>query len=127
MMRDEYIRRARLLSVHDGDTVYLDIDLGIYTWRASERGRPYRLRRVDAPELTLPDRRTPNPAGMAARDALRGFLAGKSLYVQTFKLPRATDIYEETLARFVIELEADGVNAADWLVANGHAAYRVFS
>lgn len=121
-----YDYTATLLSVHDGDTVYLNIDLGLYTWRYGERGRPYRFRRIDAPELTMPDHKTPNPAGLASRDALTAFLAGKTLRVQTFKLPRATDIFEETLSRFVIELDADGANVSDWLVGAGHAVYKAY-
>lgn len=100
---------ARLERVVDGDTCVLSLDLGFYQWRLS---RPYRLARIDAPEMSTPN-------GPAAKEALSLFLVGKSLMVQTAKA--------DSFDRWIVDLWADGKNASDWLVENGHAVYRTYS
>jgi micrococcal nuclease len=59
--------RAIVLSVHDGDTLDLDVDLG---FRIHNIQMVMRLAGVDAPELKRADR-----LGELAREALTGWLA----------------------------------------------------
>jgi len=99
---------ARLIRCVDADTVVLDLDLGFYQWRL---GQPYRLLRINAPELST-------AAGKTAKVALETFLSGKSLLGQTQK--------SDSFGRFLIELFANGENTSDWLVANKYATYQVY-
>ena len=56
---------VRLVKVVDGDTLRVDIDLGLHIWAHDQR---IRLADVNAPELPTPD-------GVAAREALMQRLA----------------------------------------------------
>ena len=119
---------ALLVRVHDGDTVFLDLDLGFHVWLHATRSarvvedQASRLARINAPELRMRDLVTgkliDNPAGLASRDALSAFLAGKTLAVQSIK--------SEKFGRYLIELIADGVNVNDWMVTNGFAIYQSY-
>ena len=60
--------RAQVVSVHDGDTITVLID---------DRQEKIRLIGIDAPELDQ------SPWGVQARDALRGFLDGKMVRLET--------------------------------------------
>lgn len=77
------------LGVYDGDTIYLDIDVG-FSFRRSNRSRSgklrkgYRLLDVDAPELKPLVTRQ---AGTEARDYLAGLIGGKQLFVRTYESP----------------------------------------
>lgn len=68
-----YWYRARVVSVYDADTVYLDLDLGtgVHNLGHDGRGLPVRLYGINAPEL----RGEEKEAGYAARDALISLLA----------------------------------------------------
>lgn len=43
-----YHYKAKVVSVYDGDTFTVDIDLGLHTWINGEK---IRLNRINAPEL----------------------------------------------------------------------------
>jgi micrococcal nuclease len=103
-----YEYAAQLVRVVDGDTVRLDLDLGFYERRVDQ---PYRLLRINAPELNTVD-------GKVSKAALETFLAGKALMAHTQK--------SDSFGRFLTELYADNQNVSDWLVANGFAAYKVY-
>ena len=55
---------ATIVSVHDGDTVRADIDLGFGCWI---KNQPLRIYGIDAPELTTPE-------GKLARDHAKTLL-----------------------------------------------------
>lgn len=61
-----YEYRARVRSVHDGDTFRADVDLGFNVWLNDVS---FRLNRINAPELIKGDAR-----GMASRDQLKLYL-----------------------------------------------------
>lgn len=104
-----YSYRATLIRVVDGDTVYLDIDLGFGVWR---RNQSYRLARIDAPEMGT-------EAGTLAKAMLDTILTGAaSLMVTTSK----ADKY----GRWLVELYADGACVNDLLVSGGYAVYRTY-
>lgn len=67
MLRTVYEYGAQVLSVHDGDTLRLDVDLG---FRQHYVGMDIRLAGVDAPELGRADH-----LGEQARDALDEWVA----------------------------------------------------
>lgn len=101
-----YQYAARLVRVVDADTIVLDLDLGFYQWRLN---RSYRLARINAPEMSTAE-------GKAAKAALAEHLAG----VTTFLVSTSR---ADSFDRWIVELHADGANASDWLVTNGHAVY----
>ncbi len=123
-----YIYDVTLVRVHDGDTIFTDKDLGFHTWvhatkdpQATE-DQGDRFARINAPELRVSDatgKLVDNPAGLASRDALAAFIAGKKLTIQSVK--------REAHVRFLIELYADGMNVNDWLVTNNYAIYETYS
>ena len=77
-----YSYRARVLSVIDGDTLWLDIDCGFGVWTKQK----VRLRGIDAPELTSAD-------GVRARDFVAEALKGCSFVGVTTTKPDKYDRY----------------------------------
>lgn len=69
-----YTYSATVLSVHDSDTVTLNVDLGFDTWH---RGA-FRIHGINARELA-------EPGGKEARDHLAVLLAGAKVVVDTVK------------------------------------------
>jgi micrococcal nuclease len=110
-----YHYKAIVRAVYDGDTITVDIDLGMHSWIHEEKLRLYR---INAPELTG----TTKVAGRAARDFLRNMVDGKEIYVETIKDQR--EKYGRYLAEVWLQNE-DGswLNVNDLLVQMGHARY----
>lgn len=105
---DERVYPARVLAVHDGDTVTADLDLGFdLTYRAV-----IRLHGLDAPELPTPD-------GLRSRDALR-----ELLQVSCFNpLPgvRLSVVGREKYGRVLGTLYVGSTNVNAWLLQKGYA------
>jgi micrococcal nuclease len=111
-----YHYRARVVSVYDGDTCTVDIDLGLSTW---VRGEKLRLHRINAPEL----RGSSAARGRAARDYLKKLVEGKEVLLHTIKDRR------EKYGRYLAEMWLPGPdgtvqNINDALVAAGHARHQ---
>ena len=73
-----YEYRAVVVSVYDGDTIKVDIDLGFGIWKKNET---IRLWGIDAPEIRGEERE----AGLKARDSLRRLILGEDVIIQTEK------------------------------------------
>ena len=74
-----YHYRGVIVSVYDGDTVTVDLDLGLKVWA---RGQVLRLYGIDTPEIRGAER----PAGVKVRDFVRGWLpTGAVVEVRTYK------------------------------------------
>lgn len=103
---------ATVISVYDGDTATLLIDVGFSCFRKEK----VRLLRIDAPELTGDNR----VAGLASRDYLRIVLPfGAECVVTTIK------DRQEKYGRYLAEIYTmDGQNVSDLMVHAGHAVYR---
>lgn len=69
---------AEVVSVYDGDTVRMNLELGIGVWIRNE---PIRLHGIDAPEVRGSER----PQGLLAKEALINLMADHNLSVQTYK------------------------------------------
>ena len=113
-----YYYRARVVSVYDGDTITVDIDLGLHMWIREEN---VRLARINASEVRGIDR----DQGVAARDYLRAQLVGKDIILETIK------DREEKYGRYLGEIwlkDETGhfVNINDLIVQNGHAIYKEY-
>lgn len=95
--------RARALRVHDGDTVKLEIDCGLSTFRIIW----IRLAHINTPELS-------DAGGAVARDRLAELLSAGPLQVTTTK--DKTEKYGRYLAEIV---NSDGVDVAQQLIQEG--------
>lgn len=108
----EYWYQAEVKSVHDGDSITVDIDMG----RRIHIIDAVRLYRINAPELS-------QAGGKDARDFLRGLLpAGTIVRLQTFR--NKADKYGRWLADVYLE-QNDGefICVNDHMVSTGHAVF----
>jgi len=110
-----YHYTAQVQSVYDGDTCRVDIDLGLGIWIRNEK---LRLVRINAPEMTGPDK----ALGIASRDFLRGLIDGREIIIETVKDQRGK--YGRYLAEIWIGQDGVWSNVNDALVAAGHAVYQ---
>ncbi|GBD94460.1 hypothetical protein BMS3Abin05_02069 [bacterium BMS3Abin05] len=113
-----YHYRGRVVSVYDGDTIHVDIDLGLYTWRKNEK---IRLARINAPEL----RGSSREKGVQSRDFLRELILDKAVLVQTQKDRRGK--WGRFVAEIWIKENDQWVNVNDRLVQKGFAEYVDYS
>lgn len=74
-----YYYRARVRSIYDGDTLRLDIDLGMGVWL---KNQTVRLKGIDTPELYGDEREN----GLTARDKVRELIPPETeIIIETFK------------------------------------------
>lgn len=102
-----YSYNVAIGEVHDGDTLWVTIDLGFYLAHRT----PIRMAGINAPELST-------PAGPPARDALTAFIAAHpgQWTAKTYKTG------EDKYGRWLATLFApDGTNVNQWMLDNGHA------
>ena len=114
-----YHYKARVLSVYDGDTIRVSIDLGFgIQWKGSDgNGLSIRLFGLNAPEIRGEER----DEGLISRDALRDKILDKTIVLKTIK--DATEKYGRYLG---IILTDEGQNINDWLIENGYAEAREY-
>lgn len=106
-----YTYNASIVRIIDGDTLVLDIDLGLSVWRHNEH---IRLAGINAPELA-------NAGGKESRDYLRALLPiGTTVKITTTKDRR--EKYGRYLGTISLpnSLPGDTVNARMW--KTGHAS-----
>jgi micrococcal nuclease len=75
---DFYSYKAIVVSVYDGDSVTMDIDLGLGVWK---KGQKIRLLGIDAPEMRLEERE----AGLISKARVVDLVLNKEVVVQTKK------------------------------------------
>lgn len=116
MKQNLYHYNALVVSVYDGDTCTVDIDLGLHTWLKDEK---IRLARINAPELRGKER----PMGLPSRDFLRGQILNKKIILETIKDKKGK--YGRYLGEIWLE-KSNGkyVNINDLLVNKGFAFYK---
>lgn len=78
MKKDKYIYDAYVTAVYDGDTITVDIDLGLDIFLKNQK---IRLFGIDAPEVRGKDK----DAGIYVRDWLRLFILDKHIVINTIK------------------------------------------
>lgn len=66
---DDYTRRAKAVRVVDGDTIVVDIDLGVWVWK---HGETLRLLGVDTPEKFGIKKWIDKDAGLLTEEYSRG-------------------------------------------------------
>lgn len=105
--RGEY--HATVLRVHDGDTINVDIYLGLGVWM---RDQPVRFYGIDTPELHGPERAN----AILARDFVAQRCDGKEVLLQ---VPPKRE--REKYGRILATVIADGVVINDELLSRGLA------
>jgi micrococcal nuclease len=108
-----YNYRATVVGIYDGDSVTLDIDLGLGVW---SKGQKCRLIGIDTPELRGSERLN----GLKARTRLCELILGKQVAITTHK--DKTGKYGRWLVT-IWDLSDDGVwiNINDLLLSEGYA------
>lgn len=101
---------AIVVAVYDGDTITVDMDLGLDVWLHNAN---IRLNRINTPEVKGVTR----DAGLKSRDWLRDRILGKSVIIKTIE--DTTEKY----GRYLGEVWLEGKNINDALVLNGLAQY----
>lgn len=115
-----YYYVAQVTNVYDGDTMTVDLDLGLGVWR---HGQTIRLWKINAPELKGAER----DRGLAVRDLVREQVLNKSVLVRTILDKRGAD-RSEKFGRLLGEVlipnadpRAEPVNLNELLLAQGLA------
>lgn len=103
-----YIYNAHVVSVYDGDTITVDVDLGLHVF---VKNLKIRLYGINAPEV----KGATKPLGEVSRDALRSRIIGQDIVLHTIKDEQ--EKYGRWLG--IIQLQDENIN--DWLVTNGYA------
>lgn len=119
---NQYIYRARLARVVDGDTVRAEMDMGFHCYHVES----LRVAGVDAPELFSGDNRD---AGMASREFVIAWVA--DAYVDhgenDMEWPFLVRTYKDkqTFGRYVADIVRidTGESLASALVSAGHAVW----
>lgn len=109
-----YHYNAQCLSVHDGDTITVDIDLGLNMVKKKES---LRLFGINAPEVNKPESKE---AGKKATDFLKGLVLGKPIVIETIKDKQ--EKYGRLLAKIYVPM-SDGswVYVNETMVSSGNA------
>lgn len=108
-----YTYMAVVTSVYDGDTITVDVDLGLHTWQHDVK---IRLARINAPEV----RGKQKPQGIVSRDWLRSQIKGKTIMLKTIQDKAGK------YGRYIGEIWLDGVNINDQSVKSGQAIYQSY-
>jgi len=110
-----YVYKAHVVSVYDGDTCTVDIDLGLRTWIRKEK---IRLHRIDAPEIRGAEREQ----GLKSAEYLRQLILDRDIILQTIKDRK--EKYGRYLGDIWV-LDDSGVyfNVNDKMVSEGFAIY----
>jgi micrococcal nuclease len=103
-----YIYNAHVLSVYDGDTITVDIDLG---FRIAVKKLKVRLYGLNAPEI----KGVSKPQGQVSRDALRSRILDQDIVLHTIKDEQ--EKYGRWLG--IIYLKDENINK--WLLVNNYA------
>lgn len=107
-MKQEYVYQAKVLKVVDGDTLWVELDLGM---RIKKKER-IRLAGINAPEI----RGETNTQGIEAKEFLTGLLRdnNNNVLVRTSK--------EGKYGRWLgVLFDQAGANINDAMIAAGHA------
>ncbi len=109
-----YTYKAKVTKVYDGDTITVDIDLGLKTW---VKGEKLRLSGINAPEIRGEEREQ----GLLSRDHLRDIIpVGSSITIRTFKDKKGK------YGRYLGEVFVKEVNVNEKMVDDGFAVFKKY-
>ena len=104
----DYMYKAFVTKVYDGDTITVDVDYGMDIWRKNVK---FRLARIDTPELKGDEKEL----GIQARDYVRVLILNKEVIIKTIK--DKTGKY----GRYLAEVYIGDINLNDHLLELGMA------
>jgi micrococcal nuclease len=111
-----YTYNATVTDVYDGDTITVDIDLGLKIWVKKEK---IRLARIDAPEIRGNQRKE----GLKSRNYLRRRVMGREITLITLKDKKGK--YGRYLGEvYINDADDNEININDLLVSKGYAIYK---
>jgi len=109
---------AHVSQVYDGDTITVDIDLGMGVWRHNQ---VIRFWKVNTPEIRGPEREQ----GLVVRDFVRGLILDKDILLRTILDKRGDDRtgkYGRLLGEILVESEeGETINVNDLLLSKEFA------
>ena len=117
-MITKYTYNIEVVSIYDGDTIRVNIDLGFgHIWKGSDgKGVKIRLYGIDTPEVRGVER----PEGLKSKQALIDLLEGKSVVLKTIK--DKTGKYGRYLGELYIQNDdSEWKNVNETLVKDGYA------
>lgn len=111
-----YKYKATVVSVYDGDTIRVNIDLGLGIHNKGEDGKGVviRLYGINTPEIRGEER----PQGLLSRDYLRKLILGKQIVIETIKDTKGK------YGRYLGKIYIGGLYVNEDLVTNGYAEYK---
>ncbi len=113
-----YHYKAIVVSVYDGDTITVDIDIGLHIW---SRKVKIRFARIDAPEVRGEER----DKGLISRDYLRCLILNKEIIVQTIKDGKGK--YGRYIGEIWLKInENEYLNVNDEMVNKDLAVYKSY-
>lgn len=114
MVKQKFVYEAKVLSVHDGDTISVEIDLG-FELKFTDKIRFYGL---NAPELKMrndKNKLVENPAGTKTLEIVKEFLPiGSTIVVETIKDKK--EKYGRYLANIYAMRDGEQINVNKWLL-----------
>jgi micrococcal nuclease len=108
-------RIKNVIKVIDGDTIDVDIDLGMNTVRANER---IRLAGIDTPESRTTDK-AEKALGLESKEYLKSKLKDAKFMVIKTELPDSTEKFGRMLGW--IYIDGDTVSINDHMINDGYA------
>lgn len=107
-IKEEYIYNCQVKRVYDGDTITVDIDLGLNTW---VKDQTLRLYGIDTPEI----RGEEKEEGKKVRDWLRSLILDKKVIIRTYKDSKGK------YGRWLAEVFYNGENLNEKMLSLGYA------
>jgi micrococcal nuclease len=104
-----------VIKIVDGDTIDVDIDLGMNTVRANER---IRLAGIDTPESRTTDK-FEKSLGLESKEYLKSKLKGAKTIIIKTELPDSTEKYGRMLGWIYIDEDTISIN--DHMINDGYA------
>ena len=111
-MKDLYYYKAFVTGVYDGDSITVDIDLGLNIWTHAQK---IRLANINTPELRGDERE----AGLISRDWLRNKILGKEIILKIIKDKKGK--YGRWIGEIWLDEGTEYANINMLLVTNGLA------
>ena len=119
MKKQKFVYEAKVLDIHDGDTISIEIDLG-FQMRFTDKVRFYG---INAPELKIRDEKNKmveNPLGTKTLNTVKEFIKiGDVITIETIKDKK--EKYGRYLANVYVLLDDRQICLNDYLLNNGLA------
>ena len=118
-MDPKYQYAAIVKRVYDGDTIYVDWDMGDGIWQIDE---PVRMYGIQAPEVRGAQKWF---GGYKSRDYLKSIILGKEVTMITFRMTKGTyyKVHDKhgKYGRILGVIYLKGININNHMVENGYA------